>query len=325
MTTLTSSARRLVAIVALGFTATVAAQSTYPSRTVQLVVPFAAGGGSDVMARVIAEPLSQRLGQPVIVENKPGANATIGADYVAKSAPDGHVMMHTTPGPQITNPSLMAKLPYDPVKDLLPVARLGVFVHVLAINPQVPANNVAEFIAYAKANPGKLSFASPGIGSGSHLAGEYLKGLAGIDIVHVPYKGTGAALQDLIAGNVHLTLDSLAALMPSIKSGRLRAIAVGYPQRTPSLPDVPTLAETFPGFDSSPMNYISIRGGTPAPIVERLNREINHVLDMPSVRQRMLDMGVLVSTSTPEEIARQVDSEREKWGQIIQKTGIKPQ
>lgn len=292
-------------------------------RPVRFIVPFAAGGGSDVMARLIAEPLAQRLAQPVVVDNKPGANATIGADLVAKSAPDGLTMLHTSPGPQITNPFLMAKLPYDPVKDLLPVARLGVFVNVLVVNPQLPIRSVAELVAYARAQPGKLSFASPGIGSGAHLAGEYLKRTANIDILHVPYKGTGAAIQDLVAGNVHLSLDSLAAFTPLIKSGQLRAIAVGYKERASSLPDVPTLAESFPGFDASPMNYLAVRGGTPADIVDRLNREVNAVLAQPALRQRLQDMGVLVSPSTPQEIAQQVNAEREKWRRIIEASGTR--
>lgn len=294
---------------------------TMSSRPIRFVVPFAAGGGSDVMARVIAEPLAQVLGHPVVVDNKPGGNATIGADFVAKSAPDGMTMLHTSPGPQITNPFLMGKLPYDPVKDLLPVARLGVFINVLVVNPKLPIRNVNEFVAYAKAHPGKLSFASPGIGSGGHLAGEYLKSIAKIDTVHVPYKGTGAALQDLVAGNVDWSLDTVAAFLPMIRSGQLRAIAVGYQQRSPSLPDVPTLAETFPGFDASPMNYLSVRGGTPKDIVDRLNKEVNAVLGQPQVKQKLLDLGVLVSLSTPEEIVRQVDSERAKWKGIIEASG----
>ncbi|MEY3520121.1 MAG: hypothetical protein RLZZ177_836 [Pseudomonadota bacterium] len=322
MTLLTSTWRQTLALTGL-LAAGLALAQTYPSRPVHFVVPFAAGGGSDVMARLIAEPLAQRLGQPIVIENKAGGNATIGADYVAKSAPDGLNMLHTTPGPQITNPFLMSKLPYDPVKDLLPVARLGVFVNVLVVSPKLPVKNLEELVAYAKANPGKLSFASAGIGSGSHLAGEYFKRAAGLDIVHVPYKGTGAAMQDLVAGNVQLSLDSMAAFMPMIKSGQLRAVAVGYGQRSSSLPDVPALAEFYPGFDAAPMNYLSVRGGTPPAFVERLNREVNAVLTTPAIRQRLLDMGVLVSTSTPDEIARQVDTERQKWKRIIEASGAK--
>jgi tripartite-type tricarboxylate transporter receptor subunit TctC len=322
MTLLTSTWRQTLVLTGL-LAAGLALAQTYPSRPVHFVVPFAAGGGSDVMARLIAEPLAQRLGQPIVIENKAGGNATIGADYVAKSAPDGLNMLHTTPGPQITNPFLMSKLPYDPVKDLLPVARLGVFVNVLVVSPKLPVKNLEELVAYAKANPGKLSFASAGIGSGSHLAGEYFKRAAGLDIVHVPYKGTGAAMQDLVAGNVQLSLDSMAAFMPMIKSGQLRAVAVGYGQRSSSLPDVPALAEFYPGFDAAPMNYLSVRGGTPPAFVERLNREVNAVLTTPAIRQRLLDMGVLVSTSTPDEIARQVDTERQKWKRIIEASGAK--
>ncbi len=301
------------------------AQSNWPSRPIQFVIPFAVGGGSDVMARIIAEPLSRRLGQSVVVVNKPGGNATIGADTVAKSAPDGHTWLYTTPGPQITNPSLMKQLPYDPVRDLLPVARLGVFVNVLAVNPRLGVNSVAELIAHARANPGKLTFASPGTGSGAHLAGEYLKRTAGVEMVHVPYKGTGAAIQDLVSGSVDLTLDSMAALLPMVRGGQLRAIAVGYTARAPSLPDTPTLAESFPGFDASPMNYLSVRGGTPGDIVDKLNREINAVLDTAEIRERLLGMGVLVSLSSPAAIASQVQEERDKWQRIIRASGVEPQ
>ena len=313
---------RLAGAVLLAATGAAIAQ-TFPDKPLRFVIPFAAGGGSDVMARVIAEPLSQRLGQPVIVDNKPGGNATIGADFVAKSPPDGYTWLHTSPGPQITNPFLMAKLPYDPVKDLTPVARLGTFIAVLVVNPEVPAKTVKELVDYAKANPKKLNFASPGIASGSHLATEYFKSVSGIDIIHVPYKGTGAAIQDLISGNVQMTIDSMAALLPHIKSGKLRAIAVAYAERAPSLPDVPTIAETYPGFDASPMNYLSVRGGTPKPLVDRLNAEVNAVLAMPAIKQKLLDMGVIATPSTPEEIARQVESERVKYKKVIETSGVK--
>ncbi|MFO1323709.1 MAG: tripartite tricarboxylate transporter substrate binding protein [Burkholderiales bacterium] len=315
-------ARWMVVASAFWLAAGAAAQA-FPDKPIRFVIPFAAGGGSDVMARVIAEPLAQRLGQPVVVDNKPGGNATIGADFVAKSNPDGYTWLHTSPGPQITNPYLMAKLPYDPVKDLTPVARLGTFIAVLVVNPDVPARTVKELVEYAKANPKKLNFASPGIASGSHLATEYFRTVAGIELVHVPYKGTGAAIQDLISGNVQMSIDSMAALLPHIKSGKLRALAVAYPQRAPSLPDVPTIAETYPGFDASPMNYLSVRGGTPQPLVDKLNAEVNAVLAVPAIKQKLLDMGVIVTPSTPDEIARQVESERAKWKKVIETSGAK--
>jgi tripartite-type tricarboxylate transporter receptor subunit TctC len=322
MTRLLVRGRSFVAALLLLASGAALAQA-YPSRPIHFIIPFAAGGGSDVMARIIAEPLSQRLGVPIVIENKPGANAVTGADYVAKSPPDGYTMLHTSPGPQITNPYLMSKLPYDPVKDLQPVARLGVFVNVLVVHPSVPAKTVKELVAYAKANPHKLNFASPGVGSGSQLAMEYFKTVAGIDVVHVPYKGTGAAIADLLAGNVQMTMDSIAALLPHIKSGALRPLAVGYIERAPSLPDVPTLAETYPGFDASPMNYLSVRGGTPQPIVDRLNRDVNAVLAMPTVKQRLLELGVLTPPATVDEIVRQVESERVKYKKVIELSGAK--
>lgn len=304
-------------------TAAPAAAQPFPHRQIQFVIPFAAGGGSDVMARIIAEPLAQRLGQTVFVDNKPGGGATIGADFVAKSAPDGHTWLHISPGPQIINPYLMAKLPYDPQKDLLPVARLGTFTSVLAVHPGVPARTVRELIDYAKANPRKVNFASAGIGSGSHLASEYFRTVAGIDIVHVPYKGTGNALQDLVADNVQMTIDSMAALLPSIKAGSLRALAVTTLDRSPNLPDVPTLADTLAGFDASPMNYLSVRGGTPREVVDRINREVNAVLAMPAIRERLLALGVVATPSTPEEIAAQVKAEQVKWKRVIELSGAK--
>jgi tripartite-type tricarboxylate transporter receptor subunit TctC len=215
------------------------------------------------------------------------------------------------------------KIPIDVQKELTPIGTIANIFSLMVSAPDAPFKTVPELVAYAKANPGKLSFASAGIGSGSHLAGEYFKRAAGLDIVHVPYKGTGAAMQDLVAGNVQLSLDSMAAFMPMIKSGQLRAVAVGYGQRSSSLPDVPALAEFYPGFDAAPMNYLSVRGGTPPAFVERLNREVNAVLTTPAIRQRLLDMGVLVSTSTPDEIARQVDTERQKWKRIIEASGAK--
>lgn len=314
---------RFVAGAAWMALAGAAAAQAYPTRPIAFVIPFAAGGGSDVMARIIAEPLSQRLGQTVLVDNKPGGGATIGADFVAKSAPDGYTWLYTSPGPQIINPFLMAKLPYDPQKDLLPVARLGTFTSVLAVHPSVPAKTVKELIDYAKANPKKLNFASAGIGSGSHLASEYFKTVAGIDIVHVPYKGTGNALQDLVAGNVQMTIDSMAALLPSIRAGSLRVLAVTSLERSPNLPDVPTLADTLSGFDASPMNYLSVRGGTPREVVDRINREVNAVLAMPAVKERLAGIGVVATPSTPEEIAAQVRSEQVKWKKVIELSGAK--
>ncbi len=314
-----------VAAAALGGLAAsgVASAQDYPARPLKLVVPFAPGGGADIVARAIATPLSRRLGQPVVVDNRPGGGGTMGADAVAKAPADGYTLLYTTPGPQFTNPYLMDKLPYDPVKDLVPVTQVAVVPSVLVVNKTVPATNLKELIAYARANPGKLNFASAGIGSSSHLAGELLKYSAKIDIVHVPYRGTGAALQDLLGGNVSMAIDSIAVYRSHIEAGTLRAIAVSTKERSPVLPGVPPIADELPGFEGSPINYISVRGGTPAPLVARLNREINAVLDTPEVRASLIASGVVPKGGTPEEMAAIVRSESAKWKQVIQISGAR--
>ena len=301
----------------------VAAQQPYPSRPIHFIVPFAAGGGSDVVARTLSQRLAQQLGQPVVVENKPGAGATLGANLVANSAADGYTILYGTPGPQIINPYLMKKLPYDPASAFAPITRLVVIPNILVVSPDVPAKTVRELIALAKARPGKINFGSAGIGTTSHLSGELFKVAAGIDIVHVPYKGTGAALQDLLAGNIQMVIDSIPAYLPYIKSGALRALAVSTPERSPVLPDLPPIADTLPGFDASAMNYITARAGTPRPIIDRLNREINLALKAPDIRDRLLALGASPADSTPEELDRVIRSESAKWKKVIEISGAK--
>lgn len=314
----------VVAISVLAIAGSAAAQADdYPARPLRLVVPFAPGGGADIVARALATPLGKRLGQPVIVDNRPGGGGTMGADIVAKAPADGYTLLYTTPGPQFTNPFLMEKLPYDPVTDLIPVTQVAVVPSVLVVNKTVPATNLKELIAYARANPGKLNFASAGIGSSSHLAGELLKYSAKIDIVHVPYRGTGAALQDLLGGNVSMAIDSIAVYRSHIEAGTLRAIAVSTKERSPVLSGVPPIADDLPGFEGSPINYISVRGGTPKALVARLNREINAVLDTPEVRANLLASGVVPKGGTPEDMAAIVRSESTKWKQVIQVSGAK--
>lgn len=295
----------------------------YPSRPLRLIVPFPPGGGADLVARILATPLGQRLGRAVIVDNRPGAGGTLGADMAVKAPADGYTLLYTTPGPQFTNPFLMEKLPYNPVTDLIPVTEVAVVPSVLVVNKTVPARNLKEFIAYARANPGKLNFASAGVGSTSHLATELLKYDARLDIVHVPYRGTGAALQDLLGGNVSMALDSIAVYRAHIESGAVRAIAVSTKERSPVLPDVPPIADDVPGFEGSPINYISVRGGTSKEIVARLNKEINAVLDMPEVRKSLLANGVVPQGGTPEEMAALIRSESAKWKQVIQISGAR--
>jgi tripartite-type tricarboxylate transporter receptor subunit TctC len=291
----------------------------YPTQQIRLIVPFAAGGGSDILARIIAEPLSKRFGQSIVVENKPGGGATVAADLVAKSPPDGYTWLFTTAGPQITNPYLMAQLPYNPFKDFAPVAMLAKSVNVLVVHPGVPAKNVRELIDYAKANPGKLNFSSSGIGASSHLAGELFKQMAEVDIIHVPYRGTGPSTTDLLAGNVHMAIDSASTLLPHIKSGGLRALGFATLERQPAMPELPTIADTLPGFDGSSINYISVPAGTPPAIVERLNREIEVVLSDRDIARRMTELAIAPIIETPAALARRIADEQQKWKRVIER------
>ena len=300
------------------------AQNNFPNRPIRLIVPFATGGVTDTSGRLIADQLSRRIGQQVIVENKPGGGATIGASFVASAPADGYTLLYTTPGPQITNPYLMSKLPYDPDKDLIPVTRLSWFPNVLVVNPKLPVNNVAELIAYAKKNPGKVNFGSAGIGASSHLAGELFKSAANVDITHVPYKGTGQAVSDLVAGNLQMVIDSLSVYLPYIKSGQVRVLAIAMPQRSPLLPDVPPVSDVLKGFDATAVNYLTAPAGTPPAVISKLNKAIVAVMADPALQERMITMGMIPKTSTPEEMANEVKSEQIKWKKVIQDSGAKP-
>jgi tripartite-type tricarboxylate transporter receptor subunit TctC len=299
------------------------AQPAYPSRPLRLVVPFAAGGSADASARMLAEPLGAALGQPVVVDNRPGGGATIGAQAVARAAPDGLTLLYGTPGPQIINPWLMRSVPYDPVRDFAPVSGYKRAPNLFAVHPSIPARDVAELIALAKAQPGRLSFASSGIGSSSHLAGELLKFMAQVDITHVPYRGTGPALTDLLGGTVSMALDTLSILLPPSRAGNLRALGVTTPRRSTLAPDLPALAETLPGFDAAPFNYIATTAGTPAPAIARLNDAIVGILNDPAYRARMEALGEEATPSTPEELAATIAAESARWKQVIESAGIR--
>jgi len=299
------------------------AQQPFPNRPLRLIVPFAAGGSADASARMLAEPLGAVLGQPVVVENRPGGGATIGAQAVARAAPDGHTLLYGTPGPQIVNPYLMRSVPYDPVRDFAPVSGIKRAPNLLAVHPGVPARNLAELIALAKARPGVLTFASSGVGSSSHLAGEMLKFLAQIDITHVPYRGTSAALTDLMGGTVTMALDTLSILLPQARDGKLRALGVTTPQRSAQAPDLPALAETLPGFDAAPFNYIATTGGTPAAVVAKLSEAVQTILARPEYRARMEALGEEPTPSTPEQLAATISAESARWRQVIEAAGIR--
>jgi tripartite-type tricarboxylate transporter receptor subunit TctC len=242
---------------------------------------------------------------------------------VARAAPDGHTLLYGTPGPQIINPHLMRTLPYDPVRDFAPVAGYKRAPNLLAIHPGLPARDLTELIALAKARPGQLSFASSGVGSSSHLAGEMLKFLAQIDILHVPYRGTGPAMTDLLGGTVSMALDTMSILLPPARAGNLRALGVTTPQRSALAPDLPALAETLPGFDAAPFNYIATTAGTPAPVIARLNQAIVGILNDPSYRRRMEALGEEATPSTPEELAATIAAESARWKQVIEAAGIR--
>ncbi len=296
---------------------------TFPSRPVRLIVPLAAGGSADASARMLAEPLSAALGQPVVVENRPGGGGTLGAQLVARAAPDGHTLLYGTPGPQVVNPHLMRSVPYDPERDFAPVSGYKRAPNLLVVHPSLPVRSLEELIALAKAQPGKLTFSSSGIGSSSHLAGEMLKFMTGIDIIHVPYRGTGPALTDLLAGTVSMALDTMSIMLPPARAGSLRAIGVTTPRRSALAPELPALAESLPGFDAAPFNYIAATGGTPASAIARLNAAITGILNEPAFRARMAALGEEPTPSTPEELAATLRAESARWKQVIESAGIR--
>lgn len=308
-------------VVALTFGTNLSwASENYPEQTVRIILPFAPGGGADNNARLITVPLSKRLGQPVVIDYKPGAGGTIAASYVAKGPKDGYTILYATPGQQMTNPYLMDSLPYDPENDFASIVQLTQGTNVLVVHKDMPVNNVKELIEYGKANPGKLNFASSGIGSSSHLAGELFKSMAGIDMVHVPYKGSGEALSQVISGEVPMTIDTISVYFPHIQSGAVKALGVSTPERNPLIPEVPTIAETIEGFSAFPVNYLTARAGTPRSIIEKLNRELNLVLQDPEVQKSFLKNGNVLVGGTPEEMDELVKSESAKWKKVIEES-----
>jgi tripartite-type tricarboxylate transporter receptor subunit TctC len=294
----------------------------YPNRPIRMIVPFPPGGAADTTARMISEPMAKQLGQTIIVENKPGGGATIGAAFVATAPADGYTILYTTPGPQITNPFLMGKLNYNPA-DLLPVSSVASFANVLVVPVNSPAKNVKELIEYAKKNPGKVNFGSSGIGASSHLAGQLFKSMAGVDITHVPYKGSGPLVSDLIAGNVQMAIDSLSVYLPQIRAGKLRALGVASLERSPIVPDIPTIAEQLPGFEASALNYITVPKGTSPAIINKLNQAVVAVVNEPAMNKRMIDAGMAPKASSPADLAKLISSEQTKWKKVISESGAK--
>lgn len=289
----------------------------YPTKPIRLVLAFAPGGGADINARTISKPLAQILGQPVIIDYKPGGGGTLAATIVANAAPDGYTLLYATPGQQMTNPHLIDKLPYDPARAFKAVSQTVEGSNALVVNKNLPVSNVAELIALAKAEPGKINFASSGIGSSSHLAGELFKSMAGIDIVHVPYKGSGAAVTELIGGSVQMTIDTVSVYLQHIKANELKAIGISTLGRNPALPDVPPIADTLPGFQAAPVNYITAPATTPDDIILKLNRAINEVLQMPAVLEKFAANGATGQGGTPEQMEALIKTESAKWEKLI--------
>ncbi len=304
-----------IALSAISWTAT--ATDDYPNKVIRVVLPFSPGGGADLNARVITVPLAERLGVPVVIDYKPGAGGTIAANYVARAPKDGYTILYATPGQQMTNPHLMKSLPYDAENDFSPIVQVTQGGNILVVNKDLPVNTVAELIDYAKKNPGKVTFASSGIGSSSHLAGELFKSMADIDIRHIPYKGTGDAIAQVIGGQVLMTIDSASAYIPHVKAGSVKALGVSTPKRLPSLPDVPTVNDTLPGYTAYPVNYLTAPAGTPKAIIDKLNKEMNIILQTQAVKDRYTETGSIAAGGTPEEMAALIKSESAKWKKVI--------
>ena len=315
--------RLLVLALAAGFASLTSAQP-YPTKPIKLVAPSTPGDAPDVIARLVADKLSTALGQQVVVENRPGAGGVVGSDYVAKAAPDGYTLIMGNAGSHGINAAVYSKLPYDIQRDFAPVSQVAVAPNVMVINPSVPASTVAEFIAYAKANPGKLSYASGGNGSSAHMSMELFKSMSGIDIQHVPYKGSSPALTDVVSGQVVAFIGNMPPTVPLIKAGKLRAIAVTTKSRSALMPELPTITEAgLPGFETVAWFGVLAPAGTPPEVVNRLSAEIAKIAKSPEIREKLVAMGAEPVGSTPEEFKAVIDRDIAKWKPLAQKVGIK--
>jgi len=301
-----------------------AAAQPYPGQPVKLVVPFPPGGSTDIIARAMAQKLTQLWGQQVIVDNRPGAGGVIGADAVAKSPADGYTLLMGHVGTLAVNTSLYPKLPYDPLKSFAPVSMVAVVPNVLVVHPSVPVKSVSELIAYAKAHPGKLNYGSAGNGSAANLAMEYFKLQTKTDIVHVPYKGTAPSITDLVGGQITLTMTGAPTVMPHVQSGRLRALAVSSLERVDALPKTPTLAEAgVPGFEATQWYGIAAPAGTPPAVVAKLNADTRKIMQTEDMRQRLSTEGAIVSTGTPEQFTAFIKAEIAHWAVVVKSAGMR--
>ena len=295
----------------------------YPNKTLKIVVPFAPGGSTDIFARLVGERLSASLGQPVIVENRAGASGNIGAEAVAKAAPDGYTLLMATTGVMAINNALFKQMGYDAAKDFEPVVFIASITNVLSVPNDLPAKSVAELVALAKKEPGKLSFASSGAGSSTHLSAELFKSMAGVDVIHIPFKGSGQALIDVVAGRVSMIFDNMPSALPHIRGGKLRALGVTGSRRSGALPEVPTIAEAgVPGYESLSWSGFAAPANTPRDIVQRLNRETGAILATADMRQKLAEQGADAVGGAPEAFAAHIRAEREKWGRLVRERNI---
>ncbi|HEY4774908.1 MAG TPA: tripartite tricarboxylate transporter substrate binding protein [Xanthobacteraceae bacterium] len=297
----------------------------YPTRTITLIVPFPPGGSTDAVARLARDGLSEALGQPIVIDNRGGAGGTTGAAFVANSSPDGYTLLSTTSAPLTMNKYMQKNYPYDPLTAFAPISLTAESYLLMAVHPSLPVRNIPEFIDYAKKNPGKLSFGSAGVGSAHHIAGELIKQKTGIDMVHVPYKGGGPAIQDLIAGNIPVSFGTAPALLPHMRAGLVRVIATTRAERAPDLPDIPTISETLPGVVTISWLGLFAPAGTPPAVVERINKAVARALSKPEVIEKFKLQGLTARTGTPAELGQRVRTEFEMWGKIIPLIGLAPQ
>jgi len=310
--------KQILAALGLAVAGAGAVAQPYPSKPIRFVVATAAGGASDIVARTLAERMQEGLGQPIVVEAKPGANGNLAAEYVAKSAPDGYTMMMGTIGVMAINPSMYRKVAFDPLTDFVPVAPLVSFANILVVRPDLPVKNVEELIEYARANPGRLRYGSPGSGGSPHMAMVVFGQMNNLDIVHVPYKGAAAALNDLLGGHIDMAFSDPLVTTPQVNAGRVRALAVSGPQRLESAPDIPTVAEAgVPGYAVVGWLGIVVPAGTPPDRIARLNAEANKALANPGVRKRLIDNGALITPGTPEDFDKLVRSEYQRWKKVV--------
>ena len=294
----------------------------YPNRPVQIIVPFTPGTGMDILARTVGQKLSERWGQPVVVDNRPGASGNIGTDMVVKAAPDGYTMLITA-NTLVMTVSLYRNVPYDPIRDLAPVEKMATGTMAVTLNPAVPAHTLRELVAYAKANPGKLAYGSPGVGTPQHLATELFKSTTGIDMLHVPYKGSAGAITGLLSGDVAIMFNALHAVLPQVKAGKISAIAVGGPRRSRVAPDIPTFAESgYPDFDVDFWYGLLVPAATPKDIIAKLNQDITQILNTPEMRETLSNQGLETGTSTPEQFGALIRTDLARWANVVKSAGI---